>query len=293
MGRLAILAVALMLVLAGCSGGGNGGAEEPETTMEVTDAEDGTDDGDDAGTSDGDSDGTDSDSDGTDGDSDDSDSDSESDSDSATDTGQELSFNEISSVNERIASAGEIEITFINGSQELSVLIRNDTENELYRVNNNQQSGERVYYITDGPDAFRNTATGRTLYAEAGNETIANDATEDPVFTAALLSTLYFRTVTWEQTGTRTVDGETRTVYEPLAINETYLQDSPLFRELTPSDVQSFEGEVVSDSDGVLRSGTIRLDTSRGSFSSNIEITIDSSLTVERPDWFDESQVPN
>jgi hypothetical protein len=304
MGRLAILMVAGMMVLAGCSTGGGGGDGTPESTEttdmsgDMTQTPDSSDDGMD-GDSDSDSDdGMDGDSDSDSDDGSDSDSDqtpddgSDSDSDSDSETNQALSFNEISSANETITAGGEVEFTLINGSQELSVLVRNDTENQFYRINNNQQSGERLYYISDGPDAFRNTSTGETLYAEAGNETIEENLNADPAFGGALLSTLYFRTVTWEQTGTRNVDGDTRTVYEPLALNESFLEES-LLLELTPSDVQSFEGEVVSGSDGILRSGTIQLDTSRGAFTSNINITVASSLTVERPDWFDESQVPN
>lgn len=55
----------------------------------------------------------------------------------------------------------KFEMTIHNRSEQISLTIINDTEEQLYVVNQSSMSGATTFYVTDGPDAYRNTTAVR------------------------------------------------------------------------------------------------------------------------------------
>jgi hypothetical protein len=246
-----------MVAIAGCSTGGDSGNETSPDSTSTTELEE------EGGTpTDGDTD------DGTDG--------------SAVNISQELSNAE------PFSGSTQFEMTIINGSEELSITVKNDTERQLYRLEDSQSGGVVEYYITDGPDAYRNTSSGETRYA-TGESRLENSAGFAIGF-LAIAGFGYIGVMDWEPAGTTTVDGQSANVFEADSINQSALSDDDSGFSFTPSNAESGTGRLVIDDQGRLRSASVRINTPQGTVGTDLTITTGDDITVSQPDWIDESQ---
>jgi len=174
-------------------------------------------------------------------------------------------------------------------SQNIGFSLVNDTEETLITLNNLEKSGSTTYFVQNGTDATRNTTSGEIRYAKGNNNGIELGAAFLTIF--AVLPSVYFSAMEWEQTDTRTSGGDTYYVYESNSLNQTALEQSDWE---TDGSFETATGHMVMRSDGLVRNATVTLS---GTTASGTEVDLDiemsmrdgSDITVEKPDWFDES----
>jgi len=260
MRKVTVLAVVLMVALAGCSTGGDGGGEtSPESTAteDMTEAGGMTDDGESG-------DGT--------------DSNGGSDDQAASGIGLEDAF---SSQESAFSGSVELDMTIINGSEESTLVWRNDTERQFVTLTRPSGSTD-VYYLTESGSAYRNSSTGETRYG-SGDGRIATEAGFTAFF--ALAGFAYIGVMDWEQARTTTVDGEQAVVFEADSINQSAIEDSNFEMQ---GEIQSATGQMTVTADGI-SSASVRITVPRGEVGTDLTITR-GGITVEQPDWVDESQ---
>jgi len=179
--------------------------------------------------------------------------------------------------------------TTADASQKIRFTLVNDTEETLVTLNNLEQSGTTTYFIQNGTDATRNTTSGEIRYAQGENNNIEFAAGFLQIF--ALLPSAYFSAMEWEQTDTRTIDGDTYYVFDSNSMNQTALDQSDWE---TNGNFRTASGHVVMRSDGFVREGWLRLSgTTASGTEVDVEVTMSmrggSDISVEKPDWYDES----
>lgn len=301
MRKLAVVLVALMIVLAGCSGGGNGGGETdadetetPEVTADTTtddpgDGMDGSDEGsddsdaDDSGDGGDGMDGSDGDSDSSDGDdSDSSDSDGSDDSDSDQGTSDiELSQALNTSAQGPFSGSVELDMTLINGSREQQFVWRNDTQRQLIRLDTGGATD--TYYLSDQGAAYRNSSTGETRYG-GPDGMLATEAGFSAFIALAGFS--YVGILEWDRTGTTTVNGQQAVTFESDSVNRTAIDENDFSVD---GDIESATGEMTVTENGI-QSASVRI--TGGGMEAGVDLTITrGDVTVEAPDWVDESQL--
>lgn len=94
----------------------------------------------------------------------------------------------------------------------------------------------------------------------------------------------------WEKSGTTTVDGSEAYVFEADSINRSALDTDRSGLTLEADNVESATGRLVIDSDGRLRSARVRITTPEGTSGVDLTIETGDDITVEKPDWIDDSQ---
>ncbi|MUV90623.1 hypothetical protein GJ629_12535 [Halapricum sp. CBA1109] len=271
MRKLAAIMFAFMIVLAGCSGGG--------TTATPTDA-DGGDAPDDEGemdatpTPDGD--------DGTDGD----------ESDDGTDTDQPDLRETLRNTGSGgpLENATQVEFTLYNGTQQIDVLIRNDTSADRELIRLTRANGDTTtLYSTGDYAALRNTTTGQIRYGEPDGRIGTGLSFGASILIFGGLS--YAGAVEWEAAGTTSVGGQDAAVFEADSLNRTAFEnpDEGLNYGFEPDDVQSVDGRFVVTSEGGIRSISVDIVTGAGTFGTEISLTYED-VSVTKPDWVDESQ---
>jgi len=177
-----------------------------------------------------------------------------------------------------------------DASQNIQFSIVNDTEETLITFNNLDQSGTLTYFVQDGTDAYRNTTSGETQYAQGNDNGIEFGAGFLQIF--AVFPSLYFSAMEWDQTDTRTLDGDTYYVYESNSLNQTAFEESDWE---TDGSLETASGRIVMRSDGLVRDGSVTLSgTTESGTEVDVEISMsmrdDPGISVEKPDWFDESE---
>ncbi len=156
---------------------------------------------------------------------------------------------------------------------------QNDTESQLYEVSTANQSGETIYYVTNGTDAKRNTTTGETTY---GEQRYASSVLFIPGIYLSIIEV-----IEWETAGTTTVDGEPRYVLESSSINDTAAENNDLNLNSSSTTV---DARLTVDSDGMIRSGDIDLSTEEDSAMITFSLDTSEGITVSQPDWYDEDE---
>lgn len=186
-------------------------------------------------------------------------------------------------------SATETDVTVFNGTEQTSVLIRNDTAAGRELVELTRPSGTTEVYSTDDYVAVRNGTTGDVQYGKA-NSTIglATDVGAGFIVVGGLL---YTGLLKWDETGTTTVDGEEGVVYEGESLNTTELTGNTTASGLEQSEVRSVDGRAVTGPDGRIHSLTVRIETPEGTYGTEMSFRYDG-ITVTQPEWVDESQAP-
>ncbi len=238
MRKAAIFLVALMVVFAGCSSGGNGGNEtDANSTATPENGEPAF----------------------------------ETDPMAAANASEDL-----------FAGSVELDMTLINGSEQASFLWRNDTQNQLVRLEGPSGSSD-TYYITDGGSAYRNSSTGETRYGSGGGRLEA-EAGFSALF--AFAGFAYIGIMDWEQARTTTVDGQDAVVYEADSINQSAIENTDF--QTDGAEIQSASGEMVITEDG-LKSASVRITSSEGEAGVDLTITR-GGISVSQPSWVDESQ---
>jgi len=91
----------------------------------------------------------------------------------------------------------------------------------------------------------------------------------------------------WEPTGTTTVDGEERYVFEADSINDTAAKAQGW--GLTSNNTE-VDARLTVGADGVIRSGDIELGTEGSSFDVRFSLRTGEGIDVTQPDWYDESE---
>jgi hypothetical protein len=262
MRKATVVLVAAMIVLAGCSGGGG--------TATPTDTENGDMNG---TTTPGMGDGT----------------------ASQPNVSEALSsLNTSSDSNsELFANATELDMTIYNGSEEVGVLIQNDSAANTELVQLSTSAGTTTFYNTTDYAALRNTSSGEVRYGEPGGNIGFGVAFGAALFLFAGVS--YVGIVEWEEAGTTTVDGETAFVYEADSLNQTAINSSSDSDSFGPNfgdgSVDSVDGEMIISSSGQLQSLNVELMNSGERFGVDLTLSYDP-VTIETPDWVDESQAP-
>lgn len=296
MGRVAIVFVACMVLLAGCSTGGGGTASPEATTSPGEDAGDGT--PDDSGME------NESDlnqpemnesdlnqSDMNESDSDMNDSDSELDQE-AQEAFENFASDDSSGSATSFDGKAKFTMRFQNGSQETYLRINNDTENQLYVLNDSTRSGYTTYYISPEGNAVWNTTTGEKRYG-TGDKGIETQAS----FTAfaVFAGFLYISIMDWEPSGTTSFDGETAYVLEADSLNQSAMQSSgdDGFNLDVDGQVGSATGRMVITQGGNIASADV--DLTAGGQTSGVEINTETgdSITVDKPSWVEDSKFGN
>jgi len=277
MRKAAIFLVALMVVFAGCSSGGNGGNETDTNSTATPEMDEG-----DMTPSANDSDGGEN----TDGDSDTGpDGDSDSNGDDGTDGEPTFETSPMAAANtseDLFSGSVEVDMTLINGSEQASFLWRNDTQNQLVQLDRPSGSSD-TYYITDGGSAYRNSSTGETRYG-SGDGRLAGEAALSAFF--AFAGFAYIGIMDWEQARTTTVDGQDAIVYEADSLNQSATENTDF--QTDGAEIQSATGEMVVTENG-LKSASVRITTSEGEAGVDLTITR-GGISVSQPSWVDESQ---
>lgn len=258
MKKATVVLVAAMILLAGCSGGGG--------TATPTDTETGNGDG---TTTPGSADGT----------------------DSQPSAQEALSDLNSSSSSQPFANATEIEMTLFNGSDNVSLLIQNDSAagTELIRLSS-PSGGTQTFYNTTDYAALRNTTSGEVRYSEPGGNLGFGVAFASAFLLFGGLS--YVGVVEWQQGGTTSIDGGSGFVYEADSLNETALSDQQnTDLGFQQGQVQSVDGRMVVSSEGRIQSITVEIETPDGTYGTDIALSYDP-VTIQKPDWVDESQAP-
>jgi len=186
-----------------------------------------------------------------------------------------------------------VDMTLYNGSDQSDVLARNDTANSRELVSLTSQSTSGSVYTTEDYVAARNGTTGEVEYGEPDSS--VGSSTEFAAGFTLIGGLFYVGLVEWEESGTTTVDGEEAIVYESDSLNETALsqnEGSGTGFGFEQSEVQSVNGEFVVGQDGQVHSITVEIETPEGTYGIDMAFEYDD-ITVEKPDWVDESQAPN
>ena len=181
-------------------------------------------------------------------------------------------------------------MTIRNGSRTTTVTVTNDTEQELIVIDDSARSGTTTYYITDGPDAVRNTTSGEIRYG-SGESTIETNAGFTTAFTI-LGGFLFIGAAEWQPAGETTYEGEPAQAFEADSINETFLEiqaQGGFNIGLEASEVNSVDGRIILDENG-LRMVSLRMETVDGTLGVDLTTDIGEGISVERPDWVDDSE---
>lgn len=260
MKKATVVLVAAMILLAGCSGGG--GTATPTDTQGTETTDDGTMNGD------GDV--------------------------QQPNVSEALSSLNTSSDSDLFSNATELNMTFYNGSQQVGVLIQNDsaTNTQLIRLSD-PSSGTTTFYNTSDYAAVRNSSSGEVQYGEPGGNIGFGVAFGSALI---LISGVSFAgVVEWQQGGTTTVDGETAFVYEADSLNQTAVQqrnsEQNFGTDIDGDNIDSVDGEMIIGQNGQLHSLNVELTRSDETFGVDLSIDYDP-VTIEQPDWVDESQAP-
>lgn len=255
MRKLTVVVVAAMILLAGCSGGG-GGAASP--------SENGT------GTP-------------------------------ANETGADISMsqpsspsgllNESSGDGSTFDNATEIDLVLFNGTEQISLTSRNDTESGTSLLElSTPNGGTATVYTTSEYSAFRNSTTGEEEYGgpDSGVGGGVGFASAFLIFGASA----YTQAVEWETAGTTTVDGEGAFVYEANSLNQSMTEDSqsldPVYEE---GEVDSVDGRLVIGPDGRIYDLNVEIEVPDGTYGTDMSVRY-SDVSITKPDWVDESQAP-
>lgn len=264
MRKAAVILTAMMILVAGCGGGG--GTATPTETPEPDDEGTMTPDGD---------------------------TPMDGDTDSQPNVSTALSnLSSSGSGSGTFGNAAEVDATLYNGSEQINLLIQNDTaaNRTLIRLGS-PSGGTNTLYSTSEFTALQNTTSGQVQYGEP-NGNLGFGVAFAAVFIFAG-SVAYAGIVEWEPAGT-TSDGSY--VYEADSLNETALnQNDDQSQSLTPgfdqSSVQSVDGRLVISSDGQLQSINVEIATADGTFGTDLTVSYDP-VSVSQPGWVDESQAP-
>jgi hypothetical protein len=177
------------------------------------------------------------------------------------------------------------EMVIKNGSQNLTYSFTNDTERQLYELDNSER-GVTSYYVTNGTDGVRNTTTGEIRYGE-GDSSIQTSA-RFTVF-LALAGTNYIKILDWDVTGTKTIDGETYYVLESSSLNESALNSADSDFGISPSEVTAVDGSLTVSEDGVIRTGSVLIESADNTIEITYSLRTGDGITVSEPGWFDDS----
>jgi hypothetical protein len=301
MKKSTVVLVAVMVVLAGCSGGG--GTATPTDTEAADETEDGemtpgetTEDGMTPGGDDTPMDGGDDtpmdggdetpmdggDQTPTDGD------DGTDDQDSAPNAREALSN---FSSSDPFSEARSIEMTLINGSQRTSVSIKNNTNTGQELIQVDSPDTETTLYSTEDYAAIRNFTSGETIYeAPDGRNATGIKLSAGFLFLGGFIFTGF---VEWDESPSQTtIDGESVYVIEGNSLNESAFDNPNLNTGFDPSDVQSVDGRFVITTDGQIRSIDVEITTPSETYRSELSISPDQP-SITKPSWVDESQAPN
>ena len=324
MRKLAIVLTALMVVLAGCSGGGTtttapADTDAPDTTAddsEMDSAETTADDGMDPATTTAGMEGTTTADDGmeatttaddgmdatpTPDDSpetttttDDEMVETTTPDDSMDDTdGSQPAVSNVlsdSSDSDPFANATQIEMTLYNGSQQVDLLIQNDTDSNAQILQLSRDAGTTTLYQTSDYVATRNTTSGEVQYGEPDGNVGFGVSFASALFLFSGLS--YASAVEWDEAGTTTVDGTNAFVYEADSLNQSFFENQQGFQATIESgSVQSVDARAVIKENGRIDSIEVLMETDRGTVGSSLVVSYDD-ISVEKPDWVDESQAP-
>jgi hypothetical protein len=289
MRKAKVILVAVMILLAGCSGGdgtatptdtGDAGTDDGGMDGTMTPGDGGTatpTDTGDAGTDDGGMDGTMTPSDGG--------TESTPSDDSMTNGQPPSDFNLTRTINSSSQNSFsgnvELDMTIINGSEQADFISRNDTQSLLTRLSG-PDAGTQAYYVSDNGAAYRNATSGETRYGPSDGA-LAAEASFTGLF--AFVGFSYIGIMDWEFARTATVNGEEAFVYEADSVNRTRLEEDDIQSE---SEIQSASGEMTVTRNGV-QSATVRINSPQGEVGVDLTITR-GGITVEKPDWVDDSQ---
>jgi len=187
-------------------------------------------------------------------------------------------------------NATMIEVSIRNSSgQNVDFLLKNDTDADRALIQLTRSTvGTTTYYLTEEYNAMYNETTGEILYGQ-GDQGIELRAG----FTAfyAFIPLSYVGVMNWSVTDIRAVDGQERYVYESNSINQTALDQSDF---QSSGEIQSAEGRMVVTEDVLFPQISINL-TYVNEAGTTAEVSVsmtmtDDDVTVEVPDWFDESE---
>jgi len=293
MRTIPILFIALAVVVAGCSTGGNGGDGTPDSTPTTEMPEEPTQSAD---SSDNDSD------DSTADDSDDNtDDDSDTDPDDTVDNGTQANLSESlenlnlssSDSDSLFGNATTINATLYNGSETTTLGIRNDTSagRSILTLAFPGQSGETTYYETENFTAVRNTTSGEVRYGESDGN-VGFDVTFASVF-VLLASVSYVSLVEWEPAGQTTVNGHTAAVFEGDSLNQSAFDTTENMQVVFgPDEVESVDGRMVIGQDGTFYSLDVRITVSGETYGTDLSVGYEP-VTVSQPGWVNESEAPN
>jgi len=263
MSRLAVVSVVLMVALAGCSTGSDGGNEtSPESTATTELTEEGT---------------------------------TPSDDTNGEPGSQPNLSTALSNLDgeDPFSDATSVEATLFNGSDQITILAQNDTdaERELIELSSSE-GGTNSLYTTNDYRATRNTTTGETQYGQPDGNVGAGVGFGAAFGLFASLS--YVGVVEWQEGGTTSVDGDTGYVYEADSLNETVFENQVIENlnlGFEQSEVQSVDGRMVIDEGGQIRSVNVEIETPDGTYGTELSVEYDD-ITIDKPDWVDESEAP-
>jgi len=284
---LLTVAVALVLVLAGCNGG-PGGSTAVETTeptdgdAEETDSEadaDSTTDSEDAesGTDSDDTEGT-----PTEGDA--------SDESGQSDTSDESSPE--SDVNSTRLLVNHIEAVRGNAAEETTIesdggtftfTFTNESGTESF-VTVNQTTGERSeWWVSESTTVRRNTSKSPSVAVGTGATSLRTDYAFTSIF-LRFVPYSYLNASVYVEDGTAMVDGQQATRYSVEGIRDTATEG----RAFNPlSNVTSLSGEILVTDDGIIRSATFESEQRNRDQPVTItyEVLEAGSVSAPRPDW--------
>lgn len=188
-------------------------------------------------------------------------------------------------------NATEIDLTLYNGSEQVTLTSKNDTESGTRLLElSTPDSGTTTVYTTSEYTAFRNSTTGEEEYGGPDSRVGSGVG-----FASAFLigiSSAYISTVQWEAAGTTTADGEGAFVYEADSLNQSMMDSEQGFNPPYEQDeVESVSGRLVIGPEGRIYDLSVEIEAPDGTYGTDMSIRY-GDVSITKPDWVDESQAP-
>lgn len=253
MKKATVALVAVMVVLAGCSGGGGTATQGTETTSDDT-----------------------------------MDGNTNVEQPNVSEALSSLNTSD----SELFANATSLDMTVYNGSEQTSVLIQNDSSANTELIQFSRQSTTTTFYNTTDYTALRNSSSGEIRYGEPGGNLGFGVAFGAAIFIFVGISYAGFvewqeggtTTVDGETAFVYEADSLNQT-----ALNRNTEGNQNFSPNFDQGSVDSVDGEMIISADGQLQSINIDIRRSGERYGVDFSVNYDP-VTIEKPDWVDESE---